>query len=435
MLTSGATPISCSGSSPAPFQNLSLIYGIQVRDHARLSAEVLGRFFKQDKFSSFQRQLNLYGFRKITKGSEAGSYQHPHFRRGERTTLLTIRRSTKASPARVPASPSASPRTASRTDSDDMPITTSKTQSNGGAGGGRNIKPRSATPSSPPEPVARVVLPWPRQQPDTLPSLPLDVRERRGSSPDGGNSVGGGGVAPSANNTLLGGMEAGHPTGSSGDRWGHRQGGSDAGFHRDAAAAGAWAEAGAGGGGGYPNSNGSHPGNGGGWASADSNSDRRTGDSSRSWNAATAAAERGLDDSDGRSRGSSGMINAEGGRGNREGSEAGGAETATGERGTTEGLDRQDVEVVGLLQLMAQKSQDSPSRTQTATESREAAGGPTQGAAARWEGRSLPSVASRPQPFRMPRPQGGSEPRHQGEKPVSSCLLPAPIPSCVSFCL
>ncbi|CAM9881524.1 unnamed protein product, partial [Laminaria digitata] len=69
--------------------------GFEVRDHARLSSEVLGRFFKQDKFSSFQRQLNLYGFRKITKGSEAGSYQHPHFRRGERTTLLTIRRSTK----------------------------------------------------------------------------------------------------------------------------------------------------------------------------------------------------------------------------------------------------------------------------------------------------------------------------------------------------
>ncbi|CBN77123.1 Heat Shock transcription factor [Ectocarpus siliculosus] len=69
--------------------------GFEVRDHARLSSEVLGRFFKQDKFSSFQRQLNLYGFRKITKGSESGSYQHPHFRRGERTTLLTIRRSTK----------------------------------------------------------------------------------------------------------------------------------------------------------------------------------------------------------------------------------------------------------------------------------------------------------------------------------------------------
>ena len=69
----------------------SLLYArMQVRDHARLSSEVLGRFFKQDKFSSFQRQLNLYGFRKITKGSEAGSYQHPHFRRGERTTLLTI---------------------------------------------------------------------------------------------------------------------------------------------------------------------------------------------------------------------------------------------------------------------------------------------------------------------------------------------------------
>lgn len=116
----------------------------QVRDHARLSSEVLGRFFKQDKFSSFQRQLNLYGFRKITKGSEAGSYQHPHFRRGERTTLLTIRRSTKASPARnIPCSP------ASTSGASLAPSVSSKA--------------RSATPSPPPTPVSQGdVAPWAR---------------------------------------------------------------------------------------------------------------------------------------------------------------------------------------------------------------------------------------------------------------------------------
>ncbi|CAM9248751.1 unnamed protein product [Ectocarpus sp. 13 AM-2016] len=146
--------------------------GFEVRDHARLSSEVLGRFFKQDKFSSFQRQLNLYGFRKITKGSESGSYQHPHFRRGERTTLLTIRRSTKASPARVavPVSP-ASAGTGTGT-----PLPAAHL--NGSCGGSNNNnnndvsttngaasddkRPRSATPSPPPAPVSRGALPWPR---------------------------------------------------------------------------------------------------------------------------------------------------------------------------------------------------------------------------------------------------------------------------------
>ncbi|CAN0492191.1 unnamed protein product, partial [Hapterophycus canaliculatus] len=154
----------------------------QVRDHARLSSEVLGRFFKQDKFSSFQRQLNLYGFRKITKGSESGSYQHPHFRRGERTTLLTIRRSTKASPARVvvPVSPAS---TGAGTPPPAVPLSSGTSSSSGGSGsGGKNTKnshhnsnsnsndndnvsatneqPRSATPSPPPAPVSRGVLTW-----------------------------------------------------------------------------------------------------------------------------------------------------------------------------------------------------------------------------------------------------------------------------------
>ncbi|CAM9165504.1 unnamed protein product [Ectocarpus sp. 8 AP-2014] len=142
--------------------------GFEVRDHARLSSEVLGRFFKQDKFSSFQRQLNLYGFRKITKGSESGSYQHPHFRRGERTTLLTIRRSTKASPARVAVL--VSPASAGTGTGTPPPAA----HLNGSGGGNNNNvsttngaavddkHPRSATPSPPPAPVSRGALPWPR---------------------------------------------------------------------------------------------------------------------------------------------------------------------------------------------------------------------------------------------------------------------------------
>jgi hypothetical protein len=44
-------------------------------------AEIMPRYFKQTKLTSFQRQLNLYGFQRITTGNERGSYFHPLFLR------------------------------------------------------------------------------------------------------------------------------------------------------------------------------------------------------------------------------------------------------------------------------------------------------------------------------------------------------------------
>jgi len=42
---------------------------------------ILPKYFKQSKWSSFQRQLNIYGFNRITKGVDMGSYYHELFLR------------------------------------------------------------------------------------------------------------------------------------------------------------------------------------------------------------------------------------------------------------------------------------------------------------------------------------------------------------------
>jgi len=54
--------------------------------------EVLPRYFKQSKFMSFTRQLNLWGFKRLTRGMDNGAYYHPLFLRGRPLLCMKMKR-------------------------------------------------------------------------------------------------------------------------------------------------------------------------------------------------------------------------------------------------------------------------------------------------------------------------------------------------------
>lgn len=56
------------------------------------TTDVLPRFFKQTKFLSFTRQLNLWGFKRISRGLDAGCYYHELFLRGRPYLAMRMRR-------------------------------------------------------------------------------------------------------------------------------------------------------------------------------------------------------------------------------------------------------------------------------------------------------------------------------------------------------
>lgn len=72
--------------------------------------QVMPHFFNQTKYASFQRQLNLYGFSRLTHGPDKGAYYHNCFIRGKRHLCKgMIRQKIKGTKVRKSLSPEDEP--------------------------------------------------------------------------------------------------------------------------------------------------------------------------------------------------------------------------------------------------------------------------------------------------------------------------------------
>ncbi len=63
--------------------------GFKVYNSDAFTKEVMPMYFDQTKYESFRRQLNLYGFTRISRGPSRGIYSHPMFLAGNRPLVIT----------------------------------------------------------------------------------------------------------------------------------------------------------------------------------------------------------------------------------------------------------------------------------------------------------------------------------------------------------
>lgn len=63
-----------------------------IHDTEKFEKKIMPKYFKQSRLSSFQRQLNLYGFTRIVSGPDASGYYHELFLKGRPALCTHMRR-------------------------------------------------------------------------------------------------------------------------------------------------------------------------------------------------------------------------------------------------------------------------------------------------------------------------------------------------------
>lgn len=79
-------------------------FAFRILDVDGFTSSVLSKYFRTKKFSSFQRNLNLYGFTKVRRGPDTDMYAHQSFIRGKPELLLNLRKCSTASRRKMSAS-------------------------------------------------------------------------------------------------------------------------------------------------------------------------------------------------------------------------------------------------------------------------------------------------------------------------------------------
>jgi len=81
-----------------------------IRNNDLFARQILPEYFKNCKISSFYRQLNLYGFVRLTAGFDTGAYYHEYFLRGKPfLTRNIVRTKVKGTKIRAASSPEDEP--------------------------------------------------------------------------------------------------------------------------------------------------------------------------------------------------------------------------------------------------------------------------------------------------------------------------------------
>mmetsp|Transcript_106394 Transcript_106394/g.307905 ORF Transcript_106394/g.307905 Transcript_106394/m.307905 type:complete len:331 (-) Transcript_106394:124-1116(-) len=81
-----------------------------VHDPKKFVQAIMPHYFNQTKYASFQRQLNLYGFNRLSHGKDKGAYYHVCFVRGQRNLCRNmVRQKIKGTKVRRSLSPEEEP--------------------------------------------------------------------------------------------------------------------------------------------------------------------------------------------------------------------------------------------------------------------------------------------------------------------------------------